>query len=245
MKIIKLNTIIPFLIIFATPVFAQYNFDKFFSNAKIDINENNYFDAISKLNKCLAVKPDNCEVYFYRAICKYSLMDYYGAEKDFTMALFNVSIIHYDAFHYRALSRYRLGKYSDAIDDINKVLEQEPDSPGLYVERAFIFLANNNYNAAIDDCKKALSLKSLGEEGFLCKAQAENAISDYQNAISDYDEVIKINSKNVDAIALRGMTKDKMNNIQEAIDDYNLAIKIDSTSTLAYYSRAEAEIKIE
>jgi tetratricopeptide (TPR) repeat protein len=243
-KILKLKIIILFQIIFATPVFAQYNFDAFFSNAKIDIDKNNYFEAITKLNKCLIVEPNNCEVYFYRALCKYSLLDNFGAEQDFTMALSNFSSILYDAYHYRSLSRYRLGRYSDAIDDINKVIEKGPNIPSLYVERAFIFLADNNFNAAINDCKKALNLKSLGEGGYLCKAQAEDAISDYQNAISDYDEVIKINPKNVDAIALRGMTKDKMGNIKGAINDYNLAIKIDSTSTLAYYNRAEAEIKL-
>jgi len=240
----KLKIIILFINILATPVFAQYNSDVLFSHAKIDIEKNNYFDAITKLNKCLIAQPNNCEVYFYRALCKYSLLDDFGAEQDFTMALSDASSIYLDAYHYRSLSRYKLGKYSDAIDDINKVIEKKPNLPILYVQRAFIFLANSNFIAAIDDCKKALSLKSLGEDGYLCKAQAEDAISDYQNAISDYDEVIKINPKNVDAYALRGMSKDKMSNIQEAIDDYNLAIKTDSTSTLAYYCRAGAEIKL-
>jgi len=244
MKIFKLNIIILFHVILATPAFTQYNFDTFFSKAKIDIAKNKYFEAITKINKCLAVQPNNYEVFFYRAICKYSLLDYYGAELDFTMALSGTSSIRLESYHYRSQSRYMLGKYLDAIDDINKVVEKKPNMPSLYVERAYIYLANNNFIAAINDCKKALSLKSLGEEGFLCKAQAEDAISDYHNAISDYDEVIKINPKNIDAYALRGMTKGKMDSIQGAIDDYNLALKIDSTSTLAYYSRAEAEIKL-
>jgi len=244
MKIYKLKIIFLFQIIFAVPVFAQYNFNTFFSNAKIDIGKNNYFEAINKLNKCLAVEPDNCEVYFYRALCKYSLLDNFGAEQDFTMALTNYSAVFFDAYYYRSLSRYRLGKYADAINDINKVIENKPNSPEPYVERAFVFLANNNFNASISDCKKALSLKLVAEDVYLCKAQAENAISDYKDAISDYNEVIKINPKNVDAIALRGMTKYKTDSIKEAIDDYNLAINIDSTCTLAYYSRAEAEIKL-
>lgn len=245
MKILRLKIIFLFFAISATPVFAQYNFEKFLASAKIDIDQNNYVEAIEKLNKCLAVKPTDCETYFYRAICKYSLLDYYGAEKDFTMALSNVSYLHYDAFHYRALSRYRLGRYQEAIDDMNKVIDKQPNTPSLYVERAYIYLSNNNFTEAIADCQKAYNLKSLGEEGFLCKAQSENSINDYQDALNDYNEVIKLNPKNVDAYSLRGLTKDKMNNTHEAIDDYNLALKIDSLSSLAYYSRAEAEIKLD
>ena len=244
MKITKLLIVILFQIIFAISAFAQYNFNTFLNNAKIDIGQNNYFDAITKLNKCLAVEPDNSEVYFYRALCKYSLMDNFGAEKDFTMALSTFSPLFFDAYQYRSLSRYRLGRYSDAIDDINRVIEKKPNTPELYVERAFILLASDKFNEAINDCKKALSLKLSDEDLYLCKAQAEDAIADYQNAISDYSEVIKLNPKYVDAIALRGTSRFKMDSIQGAINDYNLALKIDSSCTLAYYNRAEAEIKL-
>jgi tetratricopeptide (TPR) repeat protein len=243
-KSFRFKIIILLFILFATPGFAQYNLDILFSNAKADIDKHNYIEAITKLNKCLSVQPDNCEAYFYRAICKYSLFDNFGADEDFTMALSKYSYILYDAYHYRSLTLYRLGRFYEALDDINKVIEKDPDSPGLYVERAFIYLANSNFKEAIIDCKKAISLKSLGEDGYICKAQAEFSLSDYQDAVDDYDAVIKINPKNIDAIALRGMTKYKMDLIQEAVDDYNLAIKTDSTSTLAYYNRADVEIKL-
>jgi len=232
-----------FQIIFALPLFAQYNFNTFLFNAKTDIGKNNYFDAITKLNKCLAVEPDNCEVYFYRALCKYSLLDNFGAEQDFTMALTSFSAVYYDAYQYRALSRYRLGKYSEAIDDVNKAIEKKLNDPELYGERACFLLACNKYTEAIKDCNKALSLKFIDEDVFLCKAQAEDAIADYQNAICDYDEAIKLNPKNTDNIALRGMTKFKTDSVKAAIDDYNLALEKDSTCTLAYYNRAEAAIK--
>lgn len=244
MKNFLFKILFPFSILFAIPVFAQYNFDAFIANAKADIDKHDYFEAIIKLNKCLVVQPENCEVFFYRGMCKYFLLDNYGAEEDFTLAVSKYGYLFYEAYHYRSLTRYRLGKYQEAIDDINKVIDKNINNPDLYVERAYIYLASNKFKEAISDCKKAFELKSLGEDVFLCKAQAEDAISNYKDAVGDYDAVVKINPKNVDAIALRGMTKFKMSLIQEAVDDYNLALKIDSTSTLAYYSLADVDVKL-
>jgi tetratricopeptide (TPR) repeat protein len=240
------NVTILFLsgLVFTTSVFAQYNFDVLFSGARIAVSEGSYYDAIAKLNKCADLRPDNSEVYFYRGICKYSLFDNVGADRDLTMAIHYHSATYFDAYNYRSLTRYRLGKFSDAISDINKVIENKPNTPELYLERAYYYLSNANYADAINDCKKALCLKSLSEDGYICKAQAEEALSDFENAINDYNEVIKINPKNVDAYAFRGMTKFKMKNTTEAFNDFNLALKIDSTSTLAYYNRAEAEVKL-
>ncbi len=245
MKLLKPIFFLLFQILFISVASAQYNFDVLYSNAKIAVNQKKYYEALSKLNKCASIKPENGEVYYYRGLCKYALYDNIGADQDFTMAIIYYSPLYYDAYNYRSLTRYRLGKFKAAIEDVNTVIEKEPDNSKLYVERAFFYLANTNYAAAINDCKKALALKGLGEDGFLCKAQAEESLADYENALCDYDEVIRINPKNVDAYAYRGMTKFKMENIKDAIDDYNLALRIDSSSTMAYYCRAEAEIKLE
>ncbi|MEI8201757.1 MAG: tetratricopeptide repeat protein [Bacteroidota bacterium] len=245
MNFLRLKLLLFFQLIFIVSVTAQYNFDVLFNNAKIAVNQKKYYEAIPKLNRCADIQPKNGEVYFYRGLCKYELSDNFGAEQDFSMAIMFYSPVYYDAFHNRALTRYRLGKFTDAVNDMATVIENNPDMGKLYVERGFFHLANNNYSAALADCKKALALKALGEDGFLCKAQSEEALKDYENALCDYDEVIRINPKNVDAYAYRGMTKFKMENVQDAINDFNLALKIDSISSLAYYCRAEAEIKLE
>ena len=244
MKSFRFQIVILFALLCATPVLAQYNFKAFIENAKDDIDRHNYFEAITKLNKCLVAEPDNCEALFYRGLCKYFLLDNYGAEEDFTLSVSKYGYLFYSAYQYRSLTRYRLGKYKEAIDDINKVIDKDPNNPELYVERAFIYLADSKFKESISDCKKAMDFKALGEDGFLCKAQAEDAIADYQDAVHDYDMAVKLNPKNVDAVALRGMSKFKMSLIQEAVDDYNLALKIDSTSTLAYYNLADVDVKL-
>jgi tetratricopeptide (TPR) repeat protein len=241
---LKLQTIVLFQILFVTSAFAQYNFNTYFAKAKINIDDKNYTEAITNLNICILAQPNNCEVYYFRAACKYSLSDNIGAEQDFTKALSVYSSIFYEACRYRSLVRYQLGNYPGAIEDINKVIDKQITNPVLYIERAFFFLANNNFSSAINDCDKAISLKSLGEDVYFCKAIAEDALSNYTDALRDYDKVIKLNPHNDDAYIRRGMTKFKMGNYNDAIDDYNCALKHDSVSTFAFYNRAEAEVKL-
>jgi len=237
--------LISFLIIFLeTSVCAQYNIGAYITNAKKDIAENKFADAIDKLNTCVNIDPDNCEAYFYRGFCKYSLADNLGAETDFTMTLTHITPFFYDAYYYRSIVRYGLGNYTGTIEDLNKVIKKQESNPQLYIERAFALLANNNYNAAINDCKKTLSLGVMSDNVYMCKAACEEALVDYENALLDYNKAIKIDPKAQNTYVRRGITKFKMGKFNDAIDDYNYAIKLDSASTFAYYNRAEAENKL-
>lgn len=241
--IIKISFFIQ--LVLATSVFAQYNFDIIFANGKLAFSQKDYYEAINKFNKCVDIKPENAEVYFYRGLCKYVLFDNIGAEHDFSMAIIYHNFLYSDALNYRSLTKYRLGKYVEAINDINKVIEKEPSILKNYLQRAYFYLANDNYNASLNDCAKLIDAKSSIEEASFCKAKAEEALLDYKNAIKDYDKVVEINPKNIDAYAYRGMTKFKMDSINNAIADFNLALKLDSTCTLANYFLAEVEMKLE
>ncbi len=224
--------------------FAQYRVEVFLESAKRDIENNNYLDAINKLNLCIATEPSNVEAYFFRAACKYSLFDNIGAEQDFSSALTKYSPYFYDAFQYRAQVRYRLGNYNGALEDVNMAISKQSKNEKLLVERAFIKLAMGNYYSAIQDCNDALNKNILSADVYLCKAAAENALSDYSNAISDYDQAIRITPENEDAYVRRGIVKYNLEDLNGAIQDYNYAIKLDSACSFAYYNRAEAMIKL-
>lgn len=244
LTLLKLKSLVLFQILFVTYVSAQYNFNTYFTKARSNIDNKNFTEAITNLNICIIAQPDNCEVYYYRAACKFSLSDNIGAEQDFTKAVSAFSDIYYEAYRFRSLVRYQLGNYSGAIDDINKIIEKQKNNGLLYIERAFYLLANSNFSAAIRDCDKSINLKSIGEDVYFCRAIAEDALADYDNALNDYNKLLKINPRNEDAYVRRGITKFKTGKFSEAIDDYNSALKIDSVNTFAFYNRAEAEIKI-
>ena len=231
-----------FGIAFTLPSPAQYNFNKYLSDAKEELVKNNYPEAINKLNVCIQVRPAEYQAWFYRGVCKYYLNDNLGALSDLEMATSNYSAWFYDACTYRALVKDRLEDYDGAIKDFNLVLSKKPDDPQLYIQRSFSRLSNRDYTGALRDCNTALGLHGISEELYLCKGAAETELGDYENAWKDFDRALEINPRNQNAYVRRGLAKYKAGRTADAIEDYNTALKIDSGCTFAYYNRAAARI---
>ncbi len=215
--------------------------------ARKDMNERNYFDAIQKLDVCIEINPNEYVAYFYRGVCKYSLKDNLGAELDLNSSMSAYNPLLYDAYHYRSLVKYRLGDYEGAVKDINHVIEGTANNldPELYVERAFFKLSDQDFKGALGDCNTALANHYAGENVYLCRGMAENALTHYDSALINYAIAIKLNPKDIDVYLRTGMTDYTLEKYTDAIIQYNKALKIDSASTFAYFNRSEAYIKLD
>ena len=104
----KFRLLFIFQLLLSAQAFSQYNFKAYLEEAKTDVNNKNYTEAIQKLNVCIQVKPNECEAFFYRGICKYFLNDFQGSKQDLDNAVTHYTQIYYDAWHFRALSQDRL-----------------------------------------------------------------------------------------------------------------------------------------
>jgi len=240
MPLKKISGLLLGVIFFSVTASAQYNYDKYLSDAREEMVKGNFTEAIDKLNICVQVKPAEYQAWFYRGLCKYYLHDNLGALSDLETATSNFSPWFYDACTYRALVKDRLEDYEGAIRDFNLVLEKKPDDPQLYVQRSFSKLSNRDYTGAIADCNLALSHHGVSEELYLCKGAAETELGEFENALNDFNRAIEINPKNQNAYVRRGMVKFKAGMTSEAILDYNKALSLDSGCTFAYYNRAAA-----
>lgn len=232
---------------FSLPVFSQLNLQVYMDEARKELNEKNYFDAIQKLDVCIEVNPNEYVAYFYRGVCKYYLKDNLGAELDLNSSMSAYNPLLYDAYHYRSLVKYRLGDYEGAVKDIDHVIEgtaNDPD-PELYVERAFFKLSGQDFKGSLSDCNTALHNHYAGENVYLCRGMAENALAHYDSALLNYAIAVKLNPKDIDAYLRTGITDYTLEKYTDAIVQYNKALKIDSTSTLAYFNRSEAYIKLD
>ncbi len=59
-----------------------------------------------------------------------------------------------DAFYHRALARYQLSKDNEALNDLHKSIEINPDYNEALLEAAKINFENSNFEQAALDCKK-------------------------------------------------------------------------------------------
>lgn len=224
--------------------FSQLNVYTYMEEAKKEMDNKNYFDAIQKLDVCIEVRPNEYVAYFYRGVCKYYLKDNLGAEQDLNSSMSAYNPLLYDAYHYRSLVKYRLGDYDGAIKDIDHVIDGLGNDPELLVERAFFKLSDQNYTGAISDCNTAMHLHYSGENLFVCKGMAENALAKFDSALINYTLALKLVPKDIEVHVRIGMTDYNLDKYNDAIQQYDQALKMDSTSTLAYFNRAEANLKL-
>jgi tetratricopeptide (TPR) repeat protein len=245
MLLSKFRLIFILQFIFIIPVFSQPDVKVYIQEARTLMLNNDYLDAIQKLDVCIEIRPGDYDAHYYRGVCKYYLKDNLGALDDLNNSISMFNPLLNNAYHYRSLVKYRLGDFDGAIKDINHVIEGQENDPQLYVERAFFKLSNQNFNGVIGDCNTALRMKSVSGDLYLCKGMAENALNKFDSALINYNMALKINPKDIDIYIRIGMTDDNLDKPTDAIEEYNQALKIDSASTLAYYNRAEANIKLK
>jgi tetratricopeptide (TPR) repeat protein len=241
----KFRLTILFSFICAINAFSQLNVHAYEEEARKEMDNKNYFEAIQKLDVCIEVRPNEYVAYFYRGVCKYYLNDNLGAELDLNSAMSAYNPLLYDTYHYRSLVKYRLEDFEGAIKDIDHVIKEAGNDPLLYVERGFFKLSDQNFNGAVSDCNTALRMHYAGENVYLCRGMAENALTKYDSALINYNIALKLNPKDIDVPVRIGVTDYNLEKYKEAIAEYTQALKIDSTYTLAYYKRAEAKIKLE
>ena len=106
-----------------------------------------YVLAIQYFNTAIDVAPHRAEPYFYRAVAKFNLEDYFGTESDCDSCIVRNPFI-YRAYFLRALARHSLGKDSLALADYRVVLRDNPDDQGALHNSALLYINHKDSTQA-------------------------------------------------------------------------------------------------
>lgn len=123
--------------------FAQIDVDRVMTIGRNAIYFKDYVLAIQLFNNAIRTDSLRAEPYYYRAVAKYSLDDYRGAEKDATESLSRNPYI-YDAYYLRGIARHSIGRDSLALKDYQTVLQNNPDHKGALHNSAVLYLAQKD-----------------------------------------------------------------------------------------------------
>lgn len=223
---------------------AQINADHFIFNGKQAIMNNEYPQAIELFNQVISVRPDLFEPYFLRAIAKYNLGDYKGAEHDLSSAI-NIKPNYPEALLYRGICRERMMNFNDAISDFDRALKLEPYNAEIYVSKAFTKSMMQEHNAAIEVCNQAIKIDKRSERAYLCRAWNRFRVFDVEGALQDYDKALQLNKFSDDTYTKRGLVKAFKLNYSGAIEDFTEALKIDSVNTHTWYQLGRVYSELE
>lgn len=132
----------------------------------------------------------------------------------------------------------RKGQYHQAIAELTKAIEIEPEYAEAYVKRGRANYFLMRYQEAIDDYTQTISRKRFIVDAYSGRGDVYRALGDVPRAITDYSTSIE-KRKNALVMSKRAQSYLKIGKYDNALADYNYIIKR-RPSAIAYYNRGRA-----
>ncbi len=224
-------------LVFIIPVKGQLNFDYYLERGRQKLYYYNYSQAIEDFNFIIEQKPYAPEAYFLRAIAKYNLGDFYGAEQDYSKAI-DLKPNAAKAYYYRGMTRIQLYNFNGAINDFNKTIDFVNPDAELFIQRGYSKFRLEKYNGAVEDFNKAIQYHNKAKRAYYYRAVTYLNTQDTAKAIEDLTTAIKLDSNYIDAYINRGRIYYQQKKYPKALYDLNSAVEKDSNNSSALISRS-------
>ena len=113
--------------------------------------------------------------------------------------------------------------YKEALNKVNVLLKQTPDSAELYSLRAQVYEDMNNKRAALADFDKSVELDPKNDETFYFRAALKLDMDSPQAAYVDSSRCIHLNPNNDMCYMLRSMVRSQLGDSAGSSADINFA----------------------
>ncbi len=180
---------------FITGCYAQYNIDRLLVIGRSALYYEDYVLSIQYFNQAISAKPYLYEPWYYRAVAKYYLDDYEGAEHDCSEAIRRNPYV-VGIYELRGLCRIQQKDYSAAIDDYNSALRYDPEGLNLWYNRALCRIEQKDYDTALGELDSMTVKWSKNARIFAVKAEAYLMQKDTVEAIAALDKSIELDEYN-------------------------------------------------
>jgi len=162
-RICVLTLLVTFIMIF-TNVFAQKTTEEAYSKGVEYGRQGKYDEAISEFSKAIEINPNLAKAYndrglsyFYKILVEEACKNVYSAYKKVVENSPDYTVYQNTPSQNYSKKEHQ-GNYEQAISDLNKAIEINPELAEAYNNRALIYYKQGNYNKAWEDVHKAESL---------------------------------------------------------------------------------------
>lgn len=112
------------------------------------------------------------------------------------------------------------GGFHEAIADLTKAIELDPNFADAYSNRGRARFATGDYPRAIADCTKAIELDPKLAGAYVLRGEARRMTGDYPGAIADCTKAIELDPKNDMAYNNRGNARERTGDLAGAKQDF-------------------------
>ena len=244
MKLLRLISHIIFLF-FGLFANAQINTEQVMRIGQNALYFEDYMLSIQYFNLVIQAKPEQAKPYFYRAIAKFNLEDYRGAEEDASLAIERNPFLN-DVYEIRGVARQNMGKSEDAIKDYDKALQTLPRNKHILFNKAIAQEEIKDYKGSDETFKNLLKYNPKYDRAYRGLAKLRLSQGDTLNAIGNLDTALIINKNMHEAYAMRAnLYMLYLKDYDKALVDMDEAIKLSPQESEYFVLRAHLKYETD
>lgn len=227
---------------FAFSVKAQYKVDRLLTSGRIALHYEDYVLAIQYFNQAISQKPYLWEPWELRAIAKYYLEDWQGAEADASQAiLLNPYVT--TLYDLRGIANIRMERFEEAYNDYDKAIEQQPSSQGFWFNRAACLVESKQYDKAHQQLDTIIAKWEKYAPPYLMKANAYLQQKDTLKAEEWVVKSLQIDKYNAESWRMRAYFSLHYERWEQADSCLTEALRMKPKYVECYINRALARLK--
>ncbi|MCQ2347280.1 MAG: tetratricopeptide repeat protein [Paludibacteraceae bacterium] len=202
--------------------------------AKIQLGD--YTGALQDCEQSIVLNPFQPGAYYTRGFARKQLKDLTGAEADFTQAL-QFAPDNRTYIMLRADTRSEQGNYTQALEDIDYLLNREPKSPSLLFEKGIICLNRKDTLCALHNFTETTEYDSQNAANWSALGMVNLMMNSEEDALIHLNKAILLGSKWAGDYINRGIIYYRKHNYRGALADYDKAVQLAPNESDCYYNR--------
>lgn len=212
-------------------------------NGRSALYYEDYVLSIQYFNQILNLKPYLYEPWYFRAIAKYNLDDFTGAQQDVAHAI-ELNPYIGEMWELSGLTNIRLGHYDTAISDYTRSLRDNPSNQNAWYNRTLCRIENKDYTQAQLDLDSICSRWKTFAGAYSLKAEVYLMQKDTVEAEHWLKKSIEIDSYDGNTWLTRAMIALSRQQWREADEFLSKAIHLKPKNVPAYINRALARLNL-
>jgi len=187
-----------------------------------------YLDqSIMHLSKGVEILPEYSEAWRHLGIAYKEQENYPAAVAALEKARSYKEFDSADMFATAGLCYGKIGRYPEALTDLNRALSMNPDDPESNNNKGLYLFESGMIDSSIIYFDKAIVLKSNFHQAYYNKGNTFARKGDYMEALRLYAKALEINPSSIDALMNSGNCYAVMNQLPQALEYFKRVEKLE------------------
>ena len=221
--------------------YAPENKQMLLNKAIAEVQSEQYTQADSSFSRLVAMHPSYYNAYVSRGQYRIMRGDTLAALADLDKAI-EVDKYRAQAYAQRGiLTAIYKHDYDAALDDIDKALRLEPNTPSYYINRALIRYYREDLRGAMDDYDKVLRLEPTNLIAHYNRGLLSLTVGAKNDALADFNYYLQREPDNLIARYNRAILLSDLGEYRSAVGDFDAVLEAYPDFYQGFYARSEAK----